>query len=166
MKKILLLMLLSTMWITSFSQKIVKNEKDEFTGNHVIETSYVTLNDGLTCAIRGVNDTRVLMVSFNGGDDVYTMEKDAQFMFKLQNDSIVTFLNLEDAIGEYKSYTVGSTYISHFLLKTRYILSDEQIKDLQTNKITKVRFYTTTGYIERAVSDKSAKKLLKLFSLI
>lgn len=154
------------MWVAAFSQKIVKNEKDAFTGSHVTETSYVKLSDGLTCAIRSVNNLRVLMVSFNGGDEVYTMEKDAQLMFKLQNDSIVTLSNLEDAVGEYRSFTIGNTHISHFLLQTKYILSDEQIKDLHIHKITIVRFYTTAGYIEREVSDKNAKKLLKLFSLI
>ena len=87
-------------------------------------------------------------------------------MFLLQNDSIVTLANLEDAVGEYRSLNVGSTYISHFLLKTKYDLSEEQIHELQTHKISNVRFYTTDGYIERKVSEKNAKKLLKLFNLI
>ena len=159
-------MILCTMWVAAFSQKIVKNEKDEFTGSQVIETSYVSLSDGFTCAIRAVNGTAVLLVSFNGGDEVYTMEKDAQFMFKLQNDSIVTLANLDYAVSEYWSTSVGNTHISHYTLKTKYILSDEQIKQLQTTPITIVRFYTTDGYVERKVSDKNAKKLLKLFSLI
>lgn len=166
MKRALFLVLLSTMWIAAFSQKIVKNEKDAFTGNQVTETSYATLSDGLTCAIRAVNGKAVLLVSFNGGDEVYTMERDAQFMFKLQNDSIITLTNIEDAVSEYKSFTIGSTRISHFLLQTKYILPEEQLALLKSDKITKVRFNTTAGYIERNVSEKNAKKLLKLFSLI
>lgn len=166
MKRALFLVLLSTMWVVAFSQKIVKNEKDAFTGSQVTETSYVKLSDGLTCSIRSVNDICMLMVSFNGGDEVYTMEQDAQLMLKLQNDSIVTLSNLEVAVSEYRSFTIGNTYISHYLLQTKYTLSDEQIKELQEYKISRIRFYTTDGYIEREVSEKNAKKLLKLFNLI
>lgn len=166
MKRFLLFLAILSICGSAYSQKIVKNEKDAFTGSHVIETSYVTISDGFTCSIRSVNGTRILMVSFNGGDEIYTMEKDAQFMFKLQNDSIITLANLEDAVGEYRSLNIGNSHISHFLLKTKYELSEEQINELQANKITNVRFYTTAGYIERKVSEKNAKKLLKLFALI
>lgn len=164
MKQFLLFLAILSICGSAYSQKIVKNEKDAFTGSNVIETSYVTISDGFTCSIRSVNGTRILRVSFNGGDEIYTMEKDAQFMFKLQNDSIITLVNLEDAVGEYWSSPIGN--ISHFLLKTKYELSEEQINELQANKITNVRFYTTDGYIERKVSEKNAKKLLKLFALI
>lgn len=166
MKRFLLFLAILSICGSAYSQKVVKNEKDAFTGSHVTETSYVTISDGFTCSIRSVNGTRILMVSFNGGDEIYTMEKDAQLMFKLQNDSIITLANLEDAVGEYRSLNIGNSHISHFLLKTKYYLSEEQINELQANKITNVRFYTTDGYIERKVSEKNAKKLLKLFALI
>lgn len=164
MKRFILFLAILSICGSAYSQRIVKNEKDAFTGSHVIETSYVTLSDGLTCSIRSVNGIHVLLVSFNGGDEIYTMERDAQFMFKLQNDSIITLANLEDAVGEYWSSPVGN--ISHFTLKTKYELSEDKINKLQTHKITNVRFYTTDGYIERKVSEKNAKKLLKLFNLI
>lgn len=154
------------MWVATFAQKIVKNEKDAFTGSHVVETSYTAISDGFNCALRTVNDTRTLLAVFNCGDEVYTMEEGAEFMFKLQNDSIITLYNLKDAIAEYWSATIGSTHISHFNLYTKYILSDEQIKQLQTTPITVVRFHTTDGYIDNEVSNKHAKKLLKLFNLI
>lgn len=166
MKRFILFLAILSIYGSAYSQKIVKNEKDSFTGSQVIETSYATISDGLTCSIRSVNGIHILLISFNGGDEIYTMEKNSQFMFKLQNDSIVTLTNLEDAVGEYRSLNVGSTHISHFLLKTKYELSEEKIHELQTYKISNVRFYTTDGYIERKVSEKNAKKLLKLFNLI
>ena len=166
MKRLILSLAILNICEYAYSQKIVKNEKDAFTGNHVIETSYTAISDGFTCSIRSVNGTNILLVSFNGGDEIYTMEKNAQFMFLLQNDSIITLANLEDAVSEYRSLNIGSTHISHFLLKTKYDLSENQIRELQTHKISNVRFYTTDGYIERKVSEKNAKKLLKLFNLI
>ena len=166
MRRSVLLMILCTMWVAAFSQKIVKNEKDEFTGSHVTETSYTAISDGFNCALRTINDTRTLLAVFNCGDDVYSMEEGAEFMLKLQNDSIITLQNLKDAVAEYWSSTIGSLHLSHFNLKTKYILSDEQIQQLQTTPITVVRFYTTDGYIERKVSAKNAKKLLKLFNLL
>lgn len=166
MRRSILLILFCSIWVAAFSQKIVKNEKDEFTGSQVTETSYTPISDGFNCALRIVNDTWTLLAVFNCGDNVYTMEEDAEFMLKLQNDSIITLQNLKDAVAEYWSKTVGSLHLSHFNLKTKYILSNEQIKQLQTTPITVVRFNTTDGYIERKVSGKNAKKLLKLFNLI
>jgi hypothetical protein len=162
MRKLLLLLTFVTVCSTIFSQKIVKNEKDEFTGSKIKETSYVTISDGFTCRIRVVNDTPVLMVGFNGGGEINTMEEGAKFMFKLENDSIVTLYNMETAVSEY--FSMGN--ISHFLLKTKYLIPNEELNVLKSNKIVKVRFITTEGYIERKVSKGNSTKLLKLFNLI
>lgn len=165
MKNILLLtlMLFSS---TLFAQKIIKSEKDDFTGNNIVETDYVKFSDGFTCSLRSVNNTHTLLVSFNCDDKIYIMEEYAQFMLKLKNDSIIILSNLQGAVAEHWSVTIGSTYISHFTLKTKYILSKENLQELKENKIIKVRFHTTDGYIEREVSDKNSNKLLKLFNLI
>ncbi len=166
MKKIFLLIALSTIGATAFAQKIVKDEKDAFTGNHIVETSYVSISDGFPCSIRTVNGKCFFLVSFNCGDEVYSMEKGAEFMFKLQDDSIITLSNLEHSIADYWSATIGTLHLSHFVLKTEYLLSDEQIKQLQATPIAIVRFYTTDGYIERNVTTRDAKRIQKLFNLI
>lgn len=158
MRRSILLILLCSIWVAAFSQKIVKNEKDEFTGNQVTETSYTAISEGFNCALRIVNNTHTLLTVFNCDDNVYTMEEGAEFMLKLQNDSIITLQNPKDAVAEYWSTTIGSLHLSHFNLNTKYILSDEQIIQLQTIPIKIVRFYTTDGYIERKVSEKNAKK--------
>lgn len=166
MRRILFLCIFAIICGTAYSQKIVTNEKDDFTGSHVIETNYVKISDGFTCGLRSVDNICILMVSYNGGKEIYTMEKDAEFMIKLSNGTLITLTNLEISTGEYKSITVGNAHISHFLLQTMYELSNEQLKELQGNTVAKVRFYTTSGYIERDVSDKNGKKLLKLFNLM
>jgi hypothetical protein len=56
--------------------------------------------------------------------------------------------------------------ISHFNLKADYMLSDENLSALKAHKITKVRFITTDGYIERRISKKNSERLLRLFNLI
>lgn len=166
MIRFLLLLAFLSVCGTALSQKIVKDEKDAFTGSHVIETSYTAISDGFNCSLRIVNDTRTLLAVFNCDDNVYTMEEGAEFMLKLQNDSIITLQNLKYSVAEYWSTSIGRLRLSHFNLNTKYILSDEQIKQLQTMPITVVRFYTTDGYIERKVSGKNSKKILKLFNLI
>ncbi|MDR1737770.1 MAG: hypothetical protein LBR66_03005 [Candidatus Symbiothrix sp.] len=162
MRKLILLMVFATISCSVFSQKIVKNEKDDFTGKQVKETSYVSISDGFNCRIRVVNETPVFYANFNGGGEIYTMEKGAEFMFKLENDSIVTLYNIETSVSEY--FSMGN--ISHFTLKTNYMLPEEDLNALKTYKITKVRFVTTEGYIERKVSKGNSAKLLKLFNLI
>jgi len=166
MKKIILFALLAIAQSSSFGQKIVKNEVDAFTGSKIKETSYVTISDGFTCSIRVVNDTPVLMAGFNGGRKIHTMDKGERFMLKLENDSIVELYNMETSTSEYVDFSVGRTNISYFLLKTKYLLQEEQLINLKANKISVVRFYTTDGYIERKVSKENSGKLLKLFNLI
>ena len=39
------------------AQKIVKDEIDEFTGNRITETNYISFSDGFTCALHKVNNT-------------------------------------------------------------------------------------------------------------
>jgi hypothetical protein len=162
MRKLLLLFTLSTIWSTVYSQKIVKNETDEFTGSKIKETSYVRISDGFDCRIRVINDIPVFYAGFNCGSEIYTMEEGAEFMFKLENDSIITLYNIETSVSEY--FSMGN--ISHFTLKTNYVLSEEELNALKIQKITKVRFVTTDGYIERKVSKGNSEKLFKLFNLI
>lgn len=85
------------------------------------------------------------------------MEKGADLMLKLENDSIITLNNEEDAVAEYWSLNLGKTFIEHFNLKTRYIIPDEVYTLLKTNKIRMVRFYTTDGYITETVSENEQK---------
>lgn len=166
MKKILLLALFSIIGLTAFSQKISRDEKDAFTGMHVVETNYVKICNGFTCALRSVDNGRYFLTGFNCGDEIYTIEKGADFMFKLEDNSVIKLSNIETSIAKYFSETIGSVHLSHFYLECQCLLGDDQLKKMQTTKITMIRFYTTDGYIERNVSDKSAKKLLKLFNLM
>jgi hypothetical protein len=162
MKRLILLLTLVTVCSSVFSQKIVKNETDEFTGRKVKETSYVTISDGFNCFIRMVDDSRMLNVGFNCGDKIYTMDDGAEFMIKLDNDSIITLNNFELSVADY----ISNQYYSHFLLKTRYRLPGEALNELKKHKIVIVRFITTDGYIERKVSKGNSEKLLKLFNLV
>lgn len=148
------------------AQKIIKDEIDEFTGSRITETNYINFSDGFTCALHKVNNTVVLRTTYNCGDKIYSMEKGADLMFKLENDSIITLKNLEDAVAEYWSLNLGKTFIEHFNLKTRYVIPEEVYTLLKTYKIRTIRFYTTDGYITETVPDKRAKKILKLFHLL
>ena len=64
------------------AQKIVKDEIDEFTGNRITETNYISFSDGFTCALHKVNNTILLKTTYNCGDKVYSMEKGADLMLK------------------------------------------------------------------------------------
>jgi hypothetical protein len=145
---------------------IVKNEIDDFTGKKVKETSSLTIDNGLTCMIREVGGIKILMVSFGNVDNTYTMEKGAHFMLKQENGSIITLTNLEYAESEYWTTLAGSTHSTRLILETKYLLYDEDLNELKANKIVKVRFITTHGYIDRNLSEWSSDRLLKLFNLM
>lgn len=99
------------------AQKIVKDEIDEFTGNRITETNYISFSDGFTCALHKVNNTIILKTTYNCGDKVYSMEKGADLMLKLENDSIITLNNEEDAVAEYWSLNLGKPLLSILILK-------------------------------------------------
>ncbi|GHT27868.1 hypothetical protein FACS189432_05030 [Bacteroidia bacterium] len=103
MKRIVFLFIISVFFCNISAQKITKNEKDEFTGRQVIETSWVSISDGFTCQIRVIDGFTFLKAGFNCGDHVYAMEDGADFMIKLDNDSIITLANLEYSIAKRES---------------------------------------------------------------
>jgi hypothetical protein len=168
MKKIFVFMILSTSFsFFSYGQKIVKNEKDDFTGKQVIETNYSTISDDFTCRIRSIDKKVVLDLFFNGDMEVYTMEEGAPVMLKFKNGEIVTLNNIQTAVSEYFTATISTTTtISHFTLKPSVNMSADDLHKCQTDLIEKVRFVTTTGYIEREVKSKKALSVQKMFNLI
>ncbi|MEZ3441533.1 hypothetical protein [Alistipes sp.] len=165
MKKLFFALVLIVMHEHSFSQKITVDKIDDFTGAHIVETSYAKISDGFNCTLRKIDGRCYFSTAYNCGDEIYSAKEGAEFMLKLNDGEIIILNNLEYAVADYWS-SGAPAYLSHFVLKTEYLLSPSQVAQLQSTEISVVRLYTSEGYIERIVSERNAKRLLKLFNLI
>ena len=75
------------------------------------------------------------------------IDKNAEFMFMFQNDSIMTLTNPTLEMPAVSRSTGGSMYTGHVTIP----ISPEQLKVFQTALLKKIRFYTSIGYIEKKV---------------
>jgi len=150
----------------ALGQKIETKKVDEFTSDKIIETNYNSISDGFPCRLKQINDEIFFQATYNCGSHIYCMDENAEFLIKLDNDEIVKLSNFKYSVAEFWSTYIGSTYLSHYNLYISCFLDELSKTKLQKNYITKVRFYTTDGYIEKDVNKNRAKKLLKMFNLL
>ena len=146
---------LMTLLITStfvFSQdcKYQRNEVDEFTKNKIIETKFEWLGEQTGYTLKKINNTQILAMyleSFN----VFSIKDGAKIMFLTEKEDPITLI-----FPKYEISKRGKS--SEFYISENIILSNKEYERLQNETISKVRFYTTDGYIEKNVKEKRASK--------
>ena len=172
MKKYTQLALLLILFSTNlFAQKIKQREIDEFTKNKVVRTSWETINSDLkfTCSIRGtiINDSYYLdfkiMMGMGG---VFAIPDGESIMLLLENEEVIKIHNPEhtiSSVGEGATGMMGSGSDGVFLSCK---VAHEQLKSISASNISKVRIYTTDGYVESDINKRKAKKAKKLVELL
>jgi hypothetical protein len=173
MKQIILLLIifLNFYSINSFSQTLEQDEIDEFTGDVKKRTAFEALYMGWDftayyCLLK-VNDNyylRFKIMLASGG--VFAIGKDEKLMLKLQNNDMITLLNLEYAITNYGGGAIGLIGSNALGLEVDYKISVEQLNTLKNNKLSKIRIYTTKDYLEAEINKNKASKFIDVLSLI
>lgn len=171
MKRItfLILTLASTI---SYSQdcKYKRNEVDEFTKHKILETkeelftiSGMGLGFSTTYSLLKINDKRYITFKVTS-PSIFTLRKGSEIMFKTELENPIT-LEFPDSI------VANSTYISS--LKSTFWngsmdipLSEEAYQRLLNEKITKLRVYTTDGFVDDDIASKRDKKFKSLLTCI
>lgn len=171
MKKAVLLSLIILLGTTlhSFSQKLEENKIDEFTKNTVKRTSWETL-----CSTLFVNvHFRISLIDGNESfdlkimtDDQFAIDKDQEIMFKLDDDEIIKFQNLQYTTTCEGCGAVGFVGSEAPGIQVLYPLSKEDAEKLKAHKVLKVRIYTDAGYIENDIKTKNANKITAALNLI
>lgn len=170
MKKIsILISLLAMLVMPAGAQEIVRNEKDEFTGRHIVETNWeklVWMNKSLpSCVyvkIRSVDGEMLLNLK------VMTGEGDV-----ISTDDAVMFLDTEKNV--YKLMPVGTYYSTlgggsiNFVGSKMFGFDATYKGDLSfvgKGRIEKMRIYTTNAYYEADIKEKRYDKFLEMYNLV
>lgn len=167
MKYLLLLLLVPTM---AHSQKIIENQVDDFTKNNVIRTSW----DPFTRSGRAIsfsqfskiNSLYFLYIKINLKGGPFSVGEGDKLMLMAENDSILTLLNSKYQISCRGCGAIGIAYSAMDGVELSFHLSESDVQFLLTNKIKKMRLYTTSGYIEEEVKAKFAETFNKQLSII
>jgi hypothetical protein len=154
-----------------YSQSIKENKIDEFTKIKTIATDWEVLNREFSCGcasfhrFKRINNTNYFEFKYMDSKVLSVMKGDV-FMFKLNNDSIVSLKSAESIVGCRGCGAIGLSGSEAYGIKVSYYISEEDFEKLKNNTITKIRFYTTSGYINLDVKEKKALifvEALKLF---
>jgi hypothetical protein len=151
-------------------QSLEVDEVDEFTKNRVKKTTYETLHTSMKfsafCRISNINGSEFFELKMMIGAKVFSINKDQELMLKLDNEEIITIKNLEYAITCTGCGAKGFGGSTGQGIKTSYFLSKEQHEKLKTNKVVKLRIYTSDGYVEGEVKEKNYLFLKNALSLV
>jgi hypothetical protein len=171
MKKTLLVILLSIP-LLCFAQKLKRNEVDPFTGQVVRQTSWKILRQTWVhttyFSVRKIGNRELLDIKamMGAGGTYFSIPRGAYFMIRLQNDSIVTLHNLtpayasdgQGAIGFYGSAATG--------ISVTYGLDEKEVAMLLKNPATQFRFCTSIGPYTFDLKKSGAEKLRKALALV
>lgn len=158
------------------SQTIKENQVDEFTKNKVIRTSWEPLskNGNIYAHVRGsrINeifylDIKIMLAGgLKIGGSIFSIQDGPYIMFKLENDSILTLHNPKYEIACRGCGAINLIGSEGYGVNLKIPLEADKIDYLITHKITKIRLYTTDGYVEGEVKEKFSDMIAKEFKLI
>lgn len=151
MKKYFLVVIIPIISFNSEAQKCKyeKNELDEFTKNYVVITKrrslYQYLSNVLTMKGVMINDNKYLRAEI-GASGIFSVDKGDKLMFILGDGSVLELKSVEYVIADHKTHGFYGAVAD-------YYIDPEKFQLLSNYKITKVRIYTTDGYIEKKIKQ-------------
>lgn len=161
-KPTLTLILVCGLCWTSYGQKckILKNEKDEFTGKRIIITDSQKIGNmegtksgsGLHASIM-IIDTLVLLRMYPMNQDLGCASSDSKALFKLKSDSIITAPH----VSEISCREYSSAY--SFTPATITLPLSQQWATLQTADIKMIRLIFTKYSADYTINDGAIKNL-------
>ena len=171
MRKLLLSILLIGILLPIMAQELEENEVDEFTGSAIKRTSWETLNMTMKFTayfrISKINENLYFDLKLMiGGGEVFSIDEGDQFMLKLENDEIVKLSNLEFTITCTGCGARGISGSAAQGIQVTYPITPEQFNMLKNNTVSKIRIYTSDGYIENEFKLKYYSKLLNALMLV
>lgn len=171
--KIMMLFISFTTSLT-LAQTLEENKVDEFTNDSVKRTSWETLNKTMSFTafyrISRVNDNNFLELKLmiNEGTKLKTFSigKEQEIMFKLENGEVVKLANLEYAITCTGCGARGFGGSTGQGIQVTYLMGKEEFDKLKNNAVVKVRIYTSDGYVEETIKEKNSKKIPIMLKLV
>lgn len=170
MKKLLIPTFLLLIFSASYSQKLTTNEVDEFTHHAVKRTSWETLSTsmkiGYYIRISKIDDILYLDLKVLPMGKAFALQEGDDFMFKFDNDSIVTLKNLKTVFPCVGCGSPGGlTGASSLGVETSYVIPDNLIDSFKNLGVAKFRLYTAKGFLEEEIKKK-ANLIKELIALV
>lgn len=169
MKKYFLLLVIffASIHISHSQEKIFsENRIDDMTGKQVRRTVWATLKVEMYyvyyARLCQIDDYIYMDVKIMTGGSHTTMDSNANFIIKFENDSIIYLKN-----NNYVSSGKGDGAISYFGSKAEginptFAMTKDILKYFAKNPMKKIRFYFNDGYVETEVNANGAKTFQKL----
>lgn len=166
----LIALILTSTFVYSQDCKYKKNEVDEFTKHKILETkselftiSGMGLGFSTNYSLLKVNENRFLKLTITS-PSIFTLEKGSDIMFKVEAENAITLTFPESIVanGSYNT-TLKSTHWNGYIIIP---ISEENYQRFLNEKISKLRVYTSNGYIDDDISEKRDKKFKNLLSCI
>jgi hypothetical protein len=155
--------------IAAGAQHLAENKVDEFTKKSVKRTTwekFIYSMKGSAFIRASKIDSTVLLDFKFSNTDVISIREGSRFMLKTESDSIITLNSLEYTISCKGCGATGFAGSAAEGIEVRYPVSMEQVNYLISHPATKLRFYTTDGYLEFEIKEKFAKALQQQLMLI
>lgn len=170
MKKTVLLLLVF-LPLTGFTQKIEKNEKDDFTGSRIVYTNWERLHWGMKAG-KGKQiltkfgheaDKSFFMLNWIS-DKVLSVDAKAPLLFKMDNGDIHTLYNDAYKIAGRGGATINPLWGSADAVGLSLIYNGD-LTFLGKGVVTKIRITTNGGYVDIDLQMKESEKLQKQYTI-
>ena len=156
-----------------YSQTLEENITDEFTGDRILRSSWETFSmpkwTGLIMYVRAsyISGTTYLDTKFiYGTGQVFSVNEEGVFMLKLSSGEIINLPITEFRVTSTGEGAKGISGYNMMGMQLQFKVSDEIIMKFKLDPPTKIRLYTTDGYLEGEVNKKEAEHLAGVFQVI
>lgn len=169
-KKTFLFLLLMTAFAISYGQKLEENKVDDFTKSTIKRTSWETLNSTMKFTaffrVSKINDAEYFDLKLMMLNKIFSITEGQEIMFKFDDDEILTLKNSKTAVTCTGCGARGFSGSAAPGISVSYQMNKEQKALLATKKITKIRIYTSDGYIENDLKEKFDESIKKSVVLV
>lgn len=170
MKTIAILLLMLPM--CCFSQKIVKNEVDEFTKKNIKETSWEIVSRNMEVYVfmnvKKIDNEHFLGLKFmlSNRFKVLSIAQNFELMLMMENDSIITVKCIESVVSCKGCGAKGFSGSMAWGINPTYYIEADYIDVLKNMPLKKIRMYTTEGHISTEINEKWKFVLKELLELV
>jgi hypothetical protein len=153
------------------SQKLHRNEVDEFTGKRIKFTEHDVLcqNFNMSAFVqsRKIDSLYFLNIKLMlGGSQYHTIDRDNRFYLKMMDSTVVELRSIEYSQACKGCGARGFSGSIGYGTQTNYQIDFSQLNELILKDIIKVRIYTSKGYVECNVKGEKESIIKRQLLLI
>lgn len=154
----------------AYSQKLIQNGKDEFTGKEIKVSDWENLSSSMASKqmrfrIIQVDGELELSIKHMDAGGYHSISAGNELMFKLENNEIISLKCKEDAVSCIGCGATGLIGSNGPGLQAGFELTRENYEKLLKLNIIKARLYLNDGYCEIEVGKKYASNFIKSINM-